>query len=543
MDSTRISIARILALGVPLTWQDAVAVAQEAAMLSDVNAAMNSRPSLVSPETCVITRAGDLELPETTEIEDPDAVADLLRAMLGESDVPEPLEALAFGASARDLSTDLAAFPVGNRRAVIARLATRALTSPGAPAANAAPTGPAVSVASAPRDDAPPRAAAVERPPAPIPFPAPATQMPPPFVATPRPAVVVQPPPFVAAQAAASALPAAVEAQVPPPVPAPARAPSPTPARTAADPPPAAAPRAVGPAPPAPDAELRRLRTRSVERDARNQRVVARLMRWLAWRPNAPDPRLLGGAAVVIAAIVSMLWRNGAAPSPAGSTATGAAAVIAGTTPPAAAAASPERRAATLPASPGPAAPSGAATTRAPRPAAPRPDASDGSRGSAVVEAPRPAPETAAPIVTPPPAPTSTPILIPAPTVSAGGAPPEPTRRSAPVPSGSRGGRGRPTLYSANDADVAPPVMLRQQLPSSLLEPDSEVPPDWPYLELLIDETGAVERVRLRAKAPAPGQTLYRHRMLVAAAKAWQFEPAHLNGQPVRYVMRVPLEP
>ncbi|MCC6990885.1 MAG: hypothetical protein IT181_17900, partial [Acidobacteria bacterium] len=78
MDPTRISIARILALDVPLTWQDAVAVAQEAAMLSDVNAAMNSRPSLVSPETCVITRAGDLELPETTEIEDPDAVADLL---------------------------------------------------------------------------------------------------------------------------------------------------------------------------------------------------------------------------------------------------------------------------------------------------------------------------------------------------------------------------------------------------------------------------------------------------------------------------------
>jgi hypothetical protein len=85
--------------------------------------------------------------------------------------------------------------------------------------------------------------------------------------------------------------------------------------------------------------------------------------------------------------------------------------------------------------------------------------------------------------------------------------------------------------------------MLRQQLPSALLEPDSAVPEDWPYLELLIDEHGAVERVRLRAKTPAPGQTLYRHRMLIAAAKAWQFEPAQLNGQPVRYVMRVPLEP
>ena len=81
---------------------------------------------------------------------------------------------------------------------------------------------------------------------------------------------------------------------------------------------------------------------------------------------------------------------------------------------------------------------------------------------------------------------------------------------------------------------------------SSLGAPDSSLfwgYDDWPYLELVIDEQGAVERVRLRAKSLAPGQTLYRHRMLLAAAKAWQFEPAHLNGQAVRYVMRVPLEP
>jgi len=83
--------------------------------------------------------------------------------------------------------------------------------------------------------------------------------------------------------------------------------------------------------------------------------------------------------------------------------------------------------------------------------------------------------------------------------------------------------------------------MVRQQLPSALLEGAAE--PSWPFLELLIDEQGAVEQVRLRAKTPAPGQTLYRHRMLLAAAKAWQFEPARLNGQPVRYMMRVPLEP
>jgi hypothetical protein len=85
--------------------------------------------------------------------------------------------------------------------------------------------------------------------------------------------------------------------------------------------------------------------------------------------------------------------------------------------------------------------------------------------------------------------------------------------------------------------------MLRQQLPSPLLEPGAELQPGGPYLELLIDESGAVEQVRLRARQPQPGQTWYRHRMLLAAAKAWQFEPARLDQQAVRYLMRVPLEP
>lgn len=85
--------------------------------------------------------------------------------------------------------------------------------------------------------------------------------------------------------------------------------------------------------------------------------------------------------------------------------------------------------------------------------------------------------------------------------------------------------------------------MRRQQLPSNLLEPTADVPEDWPFLEIVVDERGAVEAVRLRARSVAPGQTMYRHRMLLAAAKAWQFEPATKDGQPVRYLMRVPLEP
>ncbi len=508
MDPTRISIARILALDVPLTWQDAVAVAQEAAMLSDVNAAMNSRPSLVSPETCFITRAGDLELPDATDVESPEAVADLLRAMLGDADVPEALEALAYGPSTRDLSSDLAAFPVGNRRAVIARLATRAIAALTAPM---------------PRmDAAPPPAAVVPRAPVPIPFPAPPAQIPPPFVAA-RPAVVVQPPPFVATPAAAPVV-AAAPAAVPPP--------------DAAD---HAETRRLGPAPPASDVELRRLRSRAVERERRNQRLFARLVGWLAWRPDSPDPRVLGGAAVVVAALVSVVWRSQPAPV------------------------APNREArATAPAVAAPAAPATPAPSTAFRPTAAgaQPAADAGRTGSSRVastatagpgrprdaervtdDTRRPTEPSSAGAVPAPAPPVAPPIVIPAPPATSATGTASDGRRAAASPAIPRGGRGRPTLYSANDADVAPPVMLRQQLPSSLLDPDSEVPDDWPYLELLIDEQGAVERVRLRAKTPAPGQTLYRHRMLIAAAKAWQFEPAQLNGQPVRYVMRVPLEP
>ncbi len=120
----------------------------------------------------------------------------------------------------------------------------------------------------------------------------------------------------------------------------------------------------------------------------------------------------------------------------------------------------------------------------------------------------------------------------------------DPTAATAPrVARSGRGTDGGAAVYSAGDDEVTPPLLLRQQLPSQFMEPAADASEDRPYLELLIDERGAVEQVRLHAKSPAPGQTLYRHRMLLAAAKAWQFEPARKHGAPVRFVMRVPLEP
>ena len=39
-----------------------------------------------------------------------------------------------------------------------------------------------------------------------------------------------------------------------------------------------------------------------------------------------------------------------------------------------------------------------------------------------------------------------------------------------------------------------------------------------------------------------PGETFYRHRMMLPSAKLWQFTPARLNGRPVRYVIRVVID-
>lgn len=523
MDTTRISLARVLALDVPLTWQDAVAVAQEAAMLSDVHAAMNSRPSLVSAETCFITRTGDLELPVMTDVESPDAVSVLLREMLAGRDAPEALETLAFGHATRDLSGALQDFPITNRRAEIAKLATRALALQSRPLDPPSPVAaPAITTVGAVA--LPPAPAWTQPQPPPLPE---MPEMPAPAAPPPTPVVpFVRPAPFRAADM-----------------------PAPRPA--------AAAPVAVPSG--APDAELRRLRSRSVARaqarrpwSTRVGLAFDRLARMVSWRPSTPDPRILGAAFVITAAVVSVVWTNDrtvrpATPAPAPSKPSPAApapsapASMAGPTTAAteagnsAPATGRVRRAAGAPSGTGPSrevavnGASAATSLGTTGPAANMGDAAD--RGSA------PAPPLAprAGVV----------VTLPAPDQAPG---PLVTTTTEPRAATTRAGGGanraeRVTVYSAGDDDVTPPVLLRQQLPSPILEPPAAVPGDWPYLELVIDRAGAVEQVRLRAKQPAPGQTLYRHRMLLAAAKAWQFEPARRHGAPVRYVMRVPLEP
>jgi hypothetical protein len=101
---------------------------------------------------------------------------------------------------------------------------------------------------------------------------------------------------------------------------------------------------------------------------------------------------------------------------------------------------------------------------------------------------------------------------------------PSPVAPLRPVPSGH--------VFQAGDPQVTPAVLIRPHLPDN-------PPPDVPEehigtLEFVVGESGAVEHVHLVSPA-----NRYQERMLVAAAKTWQFRPATRDGRPVRFRTRM----
>ena len=94
-------------------------------------------------------------------------------------------------------------------------------------------------------------------------------------------------------------------------------------------------------------------------------------------------------------------------------------------------------------------------------------------------------------------------------------------------------GRSDSRVYSEHDSGVAPPTMTYPKLPST---PRPDTLPSDAYIEVTVDEQGLVQQVRLRSVEPTVNE-----RMIIAAAKAWQFEPARKDGIPVKYVLRVPV--
>lgn len=90
-----------------------------------------------------------------------------------------------------------------------------------------------------------------------------------------------------------------------------------------------------------------------------------------------------------------------------------------------------------------------------------------------------------------------------------------------------------PKVYSSEEAGIVPPVPLRQNLP--------RMPPhifpmarDNGTLEVLIDERGRVESAMILASV----HPIY-DSMLLSASNDWRYQPATVNGQPVKFRKRI----
>lgn len=126
------------------------------------------------------------------------------------------------------------------------------------------------------------------------------------------------------------------------------------------------------------------------------------------------------------------------------------------------------------------------------------------------------------------PAPAKKPLAVPAPT------PADLLPVRGPITTDAKASAPNPhVIFDATSADVAPPTMKRPQLPSRVVEASA---PDTGMLELLVNEAGEVDKVKLVSPS-----NRFEDRMIVAAAKAWRFTPAEKDGRPVRYRLRVPL--
>jgi TonB family protein len=106
-------------------------------------------------------------------------------------------------------------------------------------------------------------------------------------------------------------------------------------------------------------------------------------------------------------------------------------------------------------------------------------------------------------------------------------APPPPLPAAAPAPVPEPVVPKAPRIYTSSDGDVSPPVAVRQDLPAY---PGQVVIPRQGLLEVLIDENGLVEGAVMRVSVSP-----HYDQLAVAAARAWRFRPATLNGAPVKY--------
>jgi hypothetical protein len=98
----------------------------------------------------------------------------------------------------------------------------------------------------------------------------------------------------------------------------------------------------------------------------------------------------------------------------------------------------------------------------------------------------------------------------------------------APEPKPARALR---SMYSADDAGVLAPVAIEQRVPKY---PAAVVKPATGVIELVIDETGAVQSEMMRVSIDPTFD-----RLVLSAAAKWRYRPAMVDGVPVKFMKRL----
>jgi hypothetical protein len=87
------------------------------------------------------------------------------------------------------------------------------------------------------------------------------------------------------------------------------------------------------------------------------------------------------------------------------------------------------------------------------------------------------------------------------------------------------------SVYSAEDRDVAPPMAMQQRVPKY---PANVTRPLSGVLAFIVDESGTVQGPMMEV-----GIDSAYDQMVISAAKKWQYQPAMLEGKPVKYIKRL----
>jgi len=114
--------------------------------------------------------------------------------------------------------------------------------------------------------------------------------------------------------------------------------------------------------------------------------------------------------------------------------------------------------------------------------------------------------------------------LVPAPVAT-------PAKAEALLPPGPPATIQAPKLYTSDDHDVVPPRAIRQEIPAF---PGKVTITKTGVMELVIDRSGNVESAMMRVPVNAQYD-----RMATTAAKNWQYQPATVDGSPVKFVKRI----